>query len=170
MNAIETSALRKVYAAPAAKRGTPRRPDVVALESLDLAVADGEFFGLLGPNGAGKTTTIAILTTRVIPTAGDAHVGRIIAPQHIGLMFSVILAPMIMFGCTYYPWRGLDAVPVLKWAVLINPLVYVFEGLRAALTPSLPHMPTAAIVAALVALSAVFTYLGLGTFRKRAVS
>jgi ABC-2 type transport system ATP-binding protein len=65
MNAIQTESLRKVF--PAA---TP----VVAIESLDLAVSEGEFFGLLGPNGAGKTTTIGILTTRVRPTAGTAVV------------------------------------------------------------------------------------------------
>ena len=33
--------------------------------------------------------------------------GTGIAPQQIGLMFSVIVAPMIFFGCTYYPWQGL---------------------------------------------------------------
>src|SRR3954471_23768996 len=48
--------------------------DVVALESLDLEIKAGEFFGLLGPNGAGKTTAIGILTTRIRPTAGQAIV------------------------------------------------------------------------------------------------
>jgi len=96
--------------------------------------------------------------------------GTGIAPQQIGLMFSVILAPMLMFGCTYYPWRGLDAVPVMKYAVLIDPLVYVSEGLRAALTPSLPHMNVWASTGALVLLTALFTALGLKTFMKRALS
>ncbi len=97
-------------------------------------------------------------------------IGTAIAPQQIGLMFSVIIAPMIMFGCTYYPWRGLDAVPVMKWLVLIDPLVYVSEGLRSALTPAVPHMPELAIIAALLALAALFTYLGLRSFMKRAMS
>lgn len=48
--------------------------DVIALESLDLDIRAGEFFGLLGPNGAGKTTAIGILTTRVLPTSGKATV------------------------------------------------------------------------------------------------
>jgi len=74
MNAIETRALRKVYEAPPTKRGMPARPPVVALDALDLAVAEGEFFGLLGPNGAGKTTTIGILTTRVRATSGEGFV------------------------------------------------------------------------------------------------
>jgi ABC-2 type transport system ATP-binding protein len=92
--AIETRALKKIYAAPKLRKtrtGGPRtggaamphpgaspsaRPapgsSIVALDGLDLAVPTGEFFGLLGPNGAGKTTTIGILTTRVLPTGGQA--------------------------------------------------------------------------------------------------
>ncbi|MGE5100144.1 MAG: ABC transporter ATP-binding protein [Deltaproteobacteria bacterium] len=95
MPAIETRSLRKVYPAPSApkRRGRSASPpgtaggqpplgsanaargEIVALQSLDLEVGDGEFFGLLGPNGAGKTTTIGILTTRVKQTSGSAVVG-----------------------------------------------------------------------------------------------
>lgn len=96
--------------------------------------------------------------------------GTGIAPQQIGLMFSVILGPMIMFGCTYYPWRGLDTAPLVKYLVLIDPLVYVSEGMRAALTPSVPHMPLWAILVALLLITAIFTRLGLKTFDKRAMS
>jgi len=82
-------ALRKVYKGSGKSRGggssysarwappgtsAPPSGDVIALESLDLAIEAGEFFGLLGPNGAGKTTAIGILTTRVLPTAGKATV------------------------------------------------------------------------------------------------
>jgi ABC-2 type transport system permease protein len=96
--------------------------------------------------------------------------GTAIAPQHIGLMFSVIVAPMIFFGCAYYPWVGLKAVPAIQYAVLINPLVYVSEGMRAALTPGLPHMPIAYVVLALTLITALLWWLGYGTFEKRAVS
>jgi ABC-2 type transport system permease protein len=96
--------------------------------------------------------------------------GTAIAPQQIGLMFSVIIAPMIMFGCTYYPWTGLSAVPAMKYVVLVNPLVYASEGMRATLTPSVPHMHLGAIVAALVVLIALFLWLGLRAFMKRAIS
>ena len=76
--AIETRALRKIYKSPPTKkRGAPAKPDVVALDALDLAVGQGEFFGLLGPNGAGKTTTIGILTTRVVATSGEASVAGV---------------------------------------------------------------------------------------------
>ena len=103
-------------------------------------------------------------------SAMGLYLGTGIAPQQIGLMFSVIVAPMIMFGCTYYPWAGLAHVPLLKWLVLINPLVYVSEGMRAALTPGVPHMPLVLILAALVVLTVLFMMLGLRAFDKRAMS
>jgi len=59
---------------------------------------------------------------------------------------------------------------MMKWLVLINPLVYVSEGMRAALTPGVPHMPTAAILSALVALTVLFMWMGLKAFDKRAMS
>jgi ABC-2 type transport system ATP-binding protein len=49
----------------------------LAVVKLNLRVRAGEFFGLLGPNGAGKTTTIGMLTTRVIPTSGQAVVAGV---------------------------------------------------------------------------------------------
>ena len=103
-------------------------------------------------------------------SAMGLYLGTGIAPQQIGLMFSVIVAPMIMFGCTYYPWAGLSHVPVMKWLVLINPLVYVSEGMRAALTPAVPHMPVPLILGALVILTVLFMILGLRAFDKRAMS
>ncbi len=71
-NIIETVALTKTY------RGT----DFKAVDSLDLQVGTGEVFGLLGPNGAGKTTTVGVLTTRVIPSSGQAFVGGIDVVRH----------------------------------------------------------------------------------------
>jgi ABC-2 type transport system ATP-binding protein len=63
---IRTEALTKVYPG-----------GLKAVDELDLEVHRGEIFGLLGPNGAGKTTTAGMLTTRVIPTSGNAFVGGI---------------------------------------------------------------------------------------------
>jgi ABC-2 type transport system ATP-binding protein len=77
---IRTSQLTKVY--PGA--------DFAAVDRLDLTVHPREIFGLLGPNGAGKTTTAGMLTTRVIPTSGEAHVGGIDVVAHPALAKQLI--------------------------------------------------------------------------------
>ena len=107
---------------------------------------------------------VALLVTLLGATAFAAIglvFGTVIQGQHIGLMFGFIVAPMLMFGCTYFPWAGLSVVPALKMAVLINPLVYVSEGMRAALTPGVPHMPLVATLAALVVITTAATLAGL---------
>ncbi len=48
--------------------------EVVAVDSLDLDVAEGELVAFLGPNGAGKSTSLRMLTTLLAPTAGTAVV------------------------------------------------------------------------------------------------
>ncbi|MGI9034290.1 MAG: ATP-binding cassette domain-containing protein [Acidimicrobiales bacterium] len=58
----------------AAEGLTKRFGSVVALDGLDLEVAQGTVFGLLGPNGAGKTTAVRILTTILPPDGGTATV------------------------------------------------------------------------------------------------
>jgi len=82
----------------------------------------------------------------------------------------MIIAPMMMFGCAYYPWEALKAFPGLQYAVLVNPLVYASEGLRGALAPQVPHIPLAVILPVLVVLDGVFLVVGLRKFRSKAVS
>jgi ABC-2 type transport system ATP-binding protein len=77
---IRTVGLTKVYAGS----------EVRAVDGLDLEVAQGEIFGLLGPNGAGKTTTAGMLTTRVVPTSGQALVGGIDVVAHPALAKQII--------------------------------------------------------------------------------
>jgi ABC-2 type transport system ATP-binding protein len=63
--------------------------DVPAVDALNLVVRQGEIFGLLGPNGAGKTTTAGILTTRVVPTSGNAFVAGVDVRKHPALVKQV---------------------------------------------------------------------------------
>jgi ABC-2 type transport system permease protein len=90
--------------------------------------------------------------------------------QHIGLMFSLVMTPMIFFGCTYYPWSALTKFPILQKAVLINPLVYASEGLRAMLVPDHQHLSTIAVMGALVFFDVLLLVVGLRQFEKKAIS
>jgi ABC-2 type transport system permease protein len=117
---------------------------------------------------AGAVIVVVLLGSLAFSALG-MWLGTAIAPQQIGLMFSVIIAPMIFFGCAYYPWRGLDAVPVMKYLVLVNPMVYVSEGMRGALTPTVPHMSLPVVGIALLIVTSVFWTLGIRSFYKRAI-
>jgi len=57
-------------------------------------------------------------------------IGSVVSPKHIGLVFSIIVVPITFLGCVYYPWAKLDKIPWLQIGVLVNPIVYMSEGLR----------------------------------------
>jgi ABC-2 type transport system permease protein len=101
---------------------------------------------------------------------GGLALGCSVDQQHIGLMFSMVLTPMIFFGCTYYPWSALDKFPILQKVVLINPLAYASEGLRATLVPQFPHLSTLLILVALTTFDVLLLVVGLRQFHKKAVS
>lgn len=96
--------------------------------------------------------------------------GTIVRPQQIGLMFAVVVVPITFLGCVYYPWALLHPIPWLQWLVLLNPLVYMSEGLRAALTPGLPHMPPWAFLGALTLATLVLGAVGVRAFTRRTIS
>jgi ABC-type multidrug transport system permease subunit len=73
-----------------------------------------------------------------------ASIGLLLAtvmdPRHMQVIFTTIVLPITMLGCVYYPWTAMHTIRWLQFAVLVNPMVYVAEGLRATLT-AVPHMP-----------------------------
>ena len=95
-------------------------------------------------------------------------------PRNIGLMFGFVVLPITFLGGTYYEWTKLRPVHVggfhwLQTVVLINPLIYVNEGLRAAVTRE-PHMHLYAVYPVLILATALFLYLGITGFRKRVLA
>jgi ABC-2 type transport system permease protein len=97
-------------------------------------------------------------------------IGSIVSPKQIGLVFSILVVPMTFLGCVYYPWAGLEKIRWLQIAVLFNPIVYISEGLRAAVTPGIKHMPEWAILLALVVFLGVLGRFGLRGFLRRVIS
>ncbi len=110
------------------------------------------------------------LLVAALSACGGLALGCSVDQQHIGLMFSMVLTPMIFFGCTYYPWSALNAFPVLQKIVLVNPLVYASEGLRGTLAPQFPHLPVTAAAAVLLGVDLLVLAAGLHRFRNKAVS
>jgi ABC-2 type transport system permease protein len=116
------------------------------------------------------TFALIILLVAGFSSCGGLALGSSMDQQHIGLMFSMVMTPMIFFGCTYYPWSALKTFPILQKAVLINPLVYASEGLRGTLVPQAAHLPIAAVIAALVFFDVLLLVVGLRQFGKKAVT
>ena len=123
----------------------------------------------LSTDHLGMFATIAVLVA-IFAAAGGMTLGCSVGQTQIGLIFSLVLAPMIMFGCAYYPWASLASFPILQKLVLINPLVYASEGLRGTLAPQYPHISPMIIVAVLVVVDAILIVTGLNRFQSKAVS
>lgn len=112
--------------------------------------------------------------TCIMTSSMGLVLGTRISPRNIGAMFGFIVLPITFLGGTYYPWTALAAVkiggfPWLQALVCVNPLIYVTEGFRAALTTS-SHMPLYVVYPVLVAFSVVFLWLGMSDFRKRVIN
>jgi ABC-2 type transport system ATP-binding protein len=67
--------------------------DVVAVDSIDLTVNAGSFFGFVGPNGAGKTTTLSMVTGLLRPDDGvvqiygvDVWANAAVAKKSLGVL------------------------------------------------------------------------------------
>jgi ABC-2 type transport system permease protein len=117
-----------------------------------------------------------LLLLTLAPLAGwvSAALGLVLGtkvqPQTVSYLFALVVLPLTFLGAIYYPWTALSPIPWLKWAVLVNPLVYMTEGFRAALVTSVPHMSLLAIYGALLAFAVVLTWVGITGFEKRVVT
>jgi ABC-2 type transport system permease protein len=100
--------------------------------------------------------------------------GTSFEPRNIGLMFGFIILPITFLGGTYYSWTKLAPVKLggfhwLQTLVLINPLIYVNEGMRAAFTQA-PHMHLYVVYPVVFGFAVVFLSIGLRNFRRRVLS
>ncbi|HET9898191.1 MAG TPA: ABC transporter permease [Streptosporangiaceae bacterium] len=119
-----------------------------------------------------------ILTFVPVAAVAMAGLGLVLGtsfePRNIGLMFGFIILPITFLGGTYYGWTRLAPVTLGGWhwlqtLVLINPLIYVNEGMRAAFTTA-PHMHLYVIYPVVTGFGVVFLSIGLRNFRRRVLS
>ncbi len=118
---------------------------------------------------------IVMLLTAFAGAALGLTIGTLVKPEQIGLMFALILTPLLFTGCVQYPWGSLE---VLKWfqiVTLFNPLTYASEGLRYAMVPTFHGHVLATlwlgwVILGLSATFVVFLAIGIQAFRKRVVN
>jgi ABC-2 type transport system permease protein len=95
--------------------------------------------------------------------------GTAFEPRTVPMLFGIILVPITFLGCTYYSWRALEPIAWLQVLTLLNPLVYLSEGFRAALTP-VPHMSLLVVYPVILGLVAALTWLGIRGFTRRVIA
>lgn len=122
-----------------------------------------------------EVTSWALLGAVLVLGAGFSSslgllLGTLMDPRKMQMLFAAILLPATMLGCVYYPWSALHSIRWLQLAVLVNPMVYLSEGLRAALTPGTGHLTLWATLPVLVAGTALTGILATKAFARRVLN
>ncbi|MCU1345347.1 MAG: ABC-type polysaccharide/polyol phosphate export system, permease component, partial [Acidimicrobiia bacterium] len=112
--------------------------------------------------------TIAPLAGWTASALGLA-LGTTFPPTQVPLLFSVIVMPLTFLGAVYFPWSQLSSIRWVQVLTLIDPLVYMNEGFRSAVTPA-QHMSLWAVYGMLLVFATVFTVVGVRNFRGKVIS
>ncbi|MGH7723482.1 MAG: ABC transporter permease [Candidatus Dormibacteria bacterium] len=167
----------------------PLPVSLVALEKVAFGAVQGLFAALLvfpiaavvhAPQLTVNLSVHWLIALTAIPlacvccSALGLTFGTFFEPRTVPLLFGLALVPLAFLGGTYYSWTALSplrlgGVPWLQILVLVNPLVYINEGLRAAVTTS-DHMSLYAVYPVLIGFTALFLWVGIRSFRKRVIS
>lgn len=158
----------------------PLPVSMVALEKILYGALEGLLAGmvvfpiaaLIPATPLSLDPTWAVLLT-VAPLACLASaalglaLGTAMQPRSLTFLFNIVLLPLTMLGGLFYPWTDLGTISWLQVAVLLNPLTYMSEGLRAALVTDVGHLPLVAVYVPLAVFAVGFTALGIRGFRRR---
>ena len=105
----------------------------------------------------------------LLSAAFGLTLGTKVQPRFAGLLFAVVLGPMMLFGCAYYPFAALSAIGPVQYLFLLNPLTFLSEAMRLAVTPDAAHMDVPLLLAGLLGYTALFTISGARSFEKRTI-
>ena len=105
----------------------------------------------------------------LLSAAFGLALGTNVQPRCSGLLFAVVLGPMMLFGCAYYPWSALAALGPVRYLFLLNPLTFMSEAMRLAVTPNAPHMALPLLFGGLLGFLALFAFIGTRSFEKRTI-
>ncbi len=137
----------------------------VLMVPVGAIVLGGLTWQLSGLPAALAFTVLGALTGGAV----GVTIGSLVRPSRIGVTFALVMPPLLFTGAAQFPFLELAAVPWFRILCAMNPMTYVSEGLRGALTPGIVHLPGWLCGAALTTALLVFTPLSIWTFRRRAI-
>jgi ABC-2 type transport system permease protein len=106
----------------------------------------------------------------VLSAALGLTMGTRVKPPQVPLLFAIVVIPITFLGAVYYPWSSLAPIRWLQIGVLVNPLVYMCEGFRLALTTGVDNMPVWAIYVGMIGFTVALSWIGIDGFRRRVLS
>lgn len=112
---------------------------------------------------------IAVVLGAWVGSAIGLTIGTLLPPSRMNVMFAVILTPLMFTGAIQYPWPSLDSMRWFQVVTAFNPLTYCAEGIRAAVVPSVEHIPPPISVSALIGAGVLFSAIGIRGFLRRAI-
>jgi len=105
----------------------------------------------------------------LLSAAFGLTLGTNVQPRFSGLLFAVVLGPMMLFGCAYYPWSALATLGRVRYLFLLNPLTFMSEAMRLAVTPGATHMALPLLFVGLAVFLALFAIVGARSFERRTI-
>ena len=161
----------------------PLRVELVALEKVAAGAVQGLLAAVLVfPMAAVIPATpvhlhvnwlllpVVLVLGAVMSASLGLFVGTRVEPRQVPLIFGLLVIPMTFLGAVYYPWQSLEAIRWLQIGVLINPLVYLSEGLRASLSTGIPHMAWGVVLVVMAAFTTVLLTSAIRGFRNRVLT
>jgi ABC-2 type transport system permease protein len=160
----------------------PLPPWLVAAQKIAFGGFRGLLAGLLVlplaavilPGGVdfGHTSFPALAACLVVgPLVGSSlglMMGTLVPVNRINVVFAVVITPLLFTGSTFYPWESLDTIRWFQVVTLVNPLTYVSESMRGALTAA-PHLGTGWLVLGIAVALVAQIAIGVRGFVNRAV-
>ena len=110
-----------------------------------------------------------IVLCGLLSAAFGMTIGGKSQPRFSGLLFAVILGPMMLFGCAYYPYAVALRAGPLPVRLPAEPARLHERGHAAGVTPNVPHMPLPLLLAGLGGCALGFGWLGARTFERRTI-
>ncbi|WP_016700937.1 ABC transporter permease [Actinoalloteichus spitiensis] len=112
---------------------------------------------------------VVVLAGSGVGAALGMVLGTAVEPSQISATFAVVVIPLSFTGATHFPWPLLAELRWFQVVSALNPLTYVSESLRGAVSPEVPHLSGWISVPAVLGLLLVFGLLGVRGFRRRAI-
>ena len=110
-----------------------------------------------------------VVVSGLLAAAFGLTLGSNVQPRFAGLLFAVVIGPMMLFGCAYYPYASLTVLGPLRVLFLVNPLVFMSEAMRLAVTPDVHHMGLPLLAGGMLVHLLLFGWLGSRSFEKRTI-